>query len=331
MKSADVDAQSNAHRSCISVCIVTFNQAQFIEQCVDSVYAQRGVGDYVLQVIVGDDCSTDETPERLAALKSRHPDLEVLRHKTNIGGARNHLSVIEMARGEFVAHLDGDDFWLPGKLAAQMGFLQENRSCIAVCTNAIVVNAVGREVGVFTNAEVSRFGIDYLVEGGNFINHSSLLYRASVAHAVLSTPTPYIDFTLLLSLCKEGDIGFIDQPLAGYRANLQQSVQKTDGESVRTLYREALFAAIPLASPRSQRRAAANYVAYRLLFGLQGKAPHLEFEQFMRCCRAANVRPILLGVLTAMRVAGLAWAVSVNAIRRRFIPQRVPVVYHARY
>ena len=47
-----------------------------------------------------------------------------------------------MASGDYIAQLDGDDFWLPGNLHAQLIFLEKNRECSAVYTNAIVINNV---------------------------------------------------------------------------------------------------------------------------------------------------------------------------------------------
>jgi glycosyltransferase involved in cell wall biosynthesis len=80
-----------------------------------SALEQRGVRH---EVIVVDDGSTDETPERLASIDD--PRLVVVRHDVSRGVARARNAGIEAARGRWVSFLDDDDLWAPGKLAAQL-------------------------------------------------------------------------------------------------------------------------------------------------------------------------------------------------------------------
>jgi glycosyltransferase involved in cell wall biosynthesis len=80
-----------------------------------SALEQRGVRH---EVIVVDDGSTDETPERLAAIAD--PRLVVVRHDVSRGVARARNAGIAAARGRWVSFLDDDDLWAPGKLAAQL-------------------------------------------------------------------------------------------------------------------------------------------------------------------------------------------------------------------
>jgi glycosyltransferase involved in cell wall biosynthesis len=80
-----------------------------------SALEQRGVRH---EVIVVDDGSTDETPERLAAIHD--PRLVVVRHDVSRGVARARNAGIAAARGRWVSFLDDDDLWAPEKLAAQL-------------------------------------------------------------------------------------------------------------------------------------------------------------------------------------------------------------------
>jgi glycosyltransferase involved in cell wall biosynthesis len=102
----------------VSVVIPCFNYGRFLPEAVDSVLSQ-GVTD--LEVIIVDDGSTDETPEVVARLT----DPRIRAYRFQNGGnsaARNHG--IELARGEFLAFLDADDRWLPGKLERQLALLE---------------------------------------------------------------------------------------------------------------------------------------------------------------------------------------------------------------
>ncbi|MHC1744128.1 MAG: glycosyltransferase family 2 protein [Syntrophobacteraceae bacterium] len=103
----------------ISVIIPTYNRLQLVREALHSVLAQLLPPD---EVIVVDDGSTDGT----GALPSVNSErvCYVRQHHAGVSAARNHG--LRSARGEWLAFLDSDDLWLPGKLAAQMRFLAEN-------------------------------------------------------------------------------------------------------------------------------------------------------------------------------------------------------------
>ena len=111
----------------ISVIIPTFNRARLVVDAVRSVLDQRGVRQK-LEVIVVDDGSTDETGEALAAAAG---EIAYIRcEHSGVSAARN--IGISMSRGEWIAFLDSDDLWLPGKLCEQMEYFAANPD-IFVC------------------------------------------------------------------------------------------------------------------------------------------------------------------------------------------------------
>lgn len=99
----------------LSVVIPTWNRAHLVCDAVNSALAQRA--GYV-EVIVVDDASTDTTVTRLEAEFGTRIRLLRLDERRGAGGARN--AGARLARGEFVAFLDSDDVWLPGKLEAEL-------------------------------------------------------------------------------------------------------------------------------------------------------------------------------------------------------------------
>ena len=102
----------------VSVVIPTFERADRVCLAVASALAQT-MGD--LEVIVVDDCSSDDTVTRLEAL--RDPRVRVLRHETNRGGNAARATGIAAATGEWVAFLDSDDTWAANKLERQLARL----------------------------------------------------------------------------------------------------------------------------------------------------------------------------------------------------------------
>ena len=101
----------------VSVIVPVFNRPAFVRQAVDSALTQNCPGGF--EVVVVDDGSTDETPEVLATYGDR---IRVVRQE-NGGVARARNAGFAAARGEYLALLDSDDIWLPGKLAAQTALL----------------------------------------------------------------------------------------------------------------------------------------------------------------------------------------------------------------
>lgn len=224
----------------VSVCVATCNQERYIRDCIMSVIAQ--CGDVAIEILVGDDHSEDGTTRIVAEIADQYPHLvRHFIHVPRLGPAENYLGLIRKARGTFIAHLDGDDFWLPGKLVAQVSFMERHPDCPAVYSNALAIRDDGVPVGVFNNPQPERFNFNALLRGGNFLNHSSMLYRASQRENVLALPTPFIDYRIHLCHARDGAVGYINKVLVGYRVGSSSSMVFHAGDLVRRLYWEALL------------------------------------------------------------------------------------------
>ncbi len=116
----------------ISVIIPTHNRWHTLSQALVSVLSQENV---LLEVIVIDDGSTDGTREMI---RDRFPQVEYFFQK-NQGPAAARNRGIEKARGKWVAFLDSDDEWLPGKLKAQLDFFDQHPELLIAQTEEIWV------------------------------------------------------------------------------------------------------------------------------------------------------------------------------------------------
>lgn len=122
----------------VSVIIPTYNRCLYLREAVQSVLAQTGVD---LELIVVDDGSTDETA---AAMRDFDDRLRYIRKShSGVSSARNEGT--RVANGEWLAFLDSDDLWLPGKLAAQLDFFEQHPH-ILICQTEEIWIRNGRRI-----------------------------------------------------------------------------------------------------------------------------------------------------------------------------------------
>lgn len=107
--------------SVVSVVIPTFNRAKFITRALNSVLEQTYQH---LEVIIVDDCSTDNTKEVVDGISDRR--IQYLEHTETKGGASARNTGIKAAKGEFIAFLDSDDIWDHKKIESQVNFFRQN-------------------------------------------------------------------------------------------------------------------------------------------------------------------------------------------------------------
>lgn len=223
----------------VSVCIVTYNQEKYIFDCITSVIHQNT--DVKIEILIGDDQSKDNTPRIIENLRKLYPEIiKYYRHEKRLGASGNYRNIIQKANGSFIAHLDGDDYWLPGKLKEQIDFMKKYPDCPAVYTNAIAISDTGYFLGIFNNEQPTKISMERLLTRGNFLNSSSMLYRSSLKNNIINMPDSFIDYRINLSHALCGDIGYINKTLTCYRVNSSTSILRNDNNKVRGLYWEAL-------------------------------------------------------------------------------------------
>ena len=112
----------------VSVIIPTYNRAEYVTHAIDSVLAQTYT-DY--EIIVVDDGSADNTKDVLLPYMDRIR--YIYQENAGLSAARN--TGIKAAKGDWIAFLDSDDEWLPGKLAVQMRAVERHPQLVAHLIN----------------------------------------------------------------------------------------------------------------------------------------------------------------------------------------------------
>ena len=110
----------------MNVVMITYNHRPYIERAVECVLNQET--DFGVELVIGEDCSTDGTHELVIDLQRRHPErIRVITSERNVGAHSNALRTEAACRGKYIAYCEGDDYWSdPLKLAKQVAFLEEH-------------------------------------------------------------------------------------------------------------------------------------------------------------------------------------------------------------
>lgn len=223
----------------VTVCVTTCNQQRYIRQCLESVLAQNG--GLSVEILVGDDCSEDGTSEIVADVVAAHPGRMIhVRHSPRLGASQNTQALLARAKGRYIARLDGDDYWLPGKLSRQVAFLEAQAECVAVYTNAVTIDESGQATGLFNDVGDATFDLAAMLRSGNFLNNSSLLLRRELVPAWLAINGPLIDYQAHLLHARVGLLGHVGEPLVAYRVASSESMVFHDNAKVRELYWQAI-------------------------------------------------------------------------------------------
>ena len=175
----------------VTALVVTFNHRCYIGAALDSVLGQSTT--FPVEVIVSEDASTDGTRDIVLDFARRYPDqIRVLLSDRNVRSNEVVARGLRVARGRYVALLDGDDWWCDAdKLQRQADFLEATPACTAVFHNALV--AVGDHLTDrrWTAPDAARtWTLAGLMEGNPFATCAGMLRT----DCVRSVPDWYADF-----------------------------------------------------------------------------------------------------------------------------------------
>ena len=194
-----------------SAIIPTYNRAHLVAHAIESALDQRSPADGEVEVIVVDDESSDTTPELAASFGTRITYMRQANRRE--GAARNQGA--ERASGAYLAFLDSDDYWLPGKLAADLDRFEQSDKPALVYSRGRNVDTADRFIGerrLFT----PQGDVFWYLAREAFIPMSTVAVRADAFRACggfvedrdLSGTA---DWELWLRLAARWPVGFVDR------------------------------------------------------------------------------------------------------------------------
>ncbi len=170
----------------VSVAMITYNHVRYITEAVESVVSQKTT--FPFEVVIGDDVSTDGTREKVIELQRQYPDKSrLLLHEKNLGGVGkpNFAATLTACRGDYIAYLEGDDYWdATDKLQRQVEFLEAHPEYVG-CFHDIRMLITGtgiKEHSMTYPPETVRVGLSQMLQNG-FPHLMTMMYRRGTVAA----------------------------------------------------------------------------------------------------------------------------------------------------
>ncbi|OWP61517.1 hypothetical protein CDA63_19070 [Hymenobacter amundsenii] len=208
--------------SLVSVLLITYNHVSYIRQAIDGILMQEGP--FEIELIVGDDCSTDGTSAIVDEYIASYPNIiRLLSRDKNLGASHNLDRCLSAGHGQYLATIEGDDYWTdPHKLARQVEFMDNNPDYSLCFHNALVVyeDGSGKASHPMTADLKREYTLDDITRDWN-IASASLLYRNGLLPklpewAFEGTAT---DLPVISILANQGRVACLPEIMSVYRIN----------------------------------------------------------------------------------------------------------------
>ena len=209
----------------VSVIVTTYNQEKYIGEALDSILMQKV--DFPIEVLVGDDASTDGTQDVLKLYERKYPGFFTMiyrKHNINSEPVGNGLDLRYRSKGKYTILLEGDDYWTdPLKIQKQVTFLERHPDYIAVAHNCVVVDDESKPNGEnYLECHDNEYTFEHYLHGilpgqsttvmlrNIYIDHSANL---SLIKKRFTPGDRCTDFTLLCN----GKIYCMQETMSAYR------------------------------------------------------------------------------------------------------------------
>lgn len=226
----------------LSVFVVTYNQEQYIRPCLDSIVAQKVNFDY--EVIIGDDCSLDKTGAICDEYAAQYPQIQVYHHLQNLGLLKNWEFVMNKCKGEYIALIEGDDYWIDeNKLQRQVDWLEAHPDYTLTFTRAEILYENGTEVGQeqdLPSLEEREYSVEEICSEFKVLS-SSVVMRNVLQPIHYSDQLLYADTYTFIELCKRGKAYCFGVPTVKYRIHKQNMSGNGDFDFYVHAYNQCVY------------------------------------------------------------------------------------------
>jgi glycosyltransferase involved in cell wall biosynthesis len=243
----------------VSVLVTAYQHEAFIAECLEGILAQRGVA---FELLVGDDASTDGTREVIDRYARAHPDvIRTFFPDRNMGQGGKVLFdvLVNRARGDYLAMLDGDDFWTSAdKLCRQAAYLDDHPEC-AMCFHDVlrVVDGSDDPAERYNGSDRPlMLGVSDLLHRCIVASCSPMFRRETIAPLPpWYFELPWGDWSLYFMAAEHGELHYLPDVMGVYRIHrggMYQGISRLQDLENRTAFYRGVH--VPAAYERSRRR-----------------------------------------------------------------------------
>jgi glycosyltransferase involved in cell wall biosynthesis len=206
----------------LSVLVCTYNQEKYLAQALDSILMQKC--DEPFEILIGDDCSTDNTGKIADDYQSRYPNkVRVVRPEMNGGASYNIIGLVNCAKGEYLSICDGDDYWLRNDvLQKQLDIFRSMPDVGMICAKA---KRYIQEKGDYdgTLGYVGAEDLMTMLSDNQDVAAPTIAFRTALMKKCIAESKWYIDnnwfYDTIMAywFAYNNRIKFIDEELSAYR------------------------------------------------------------------------------------------------------------------
>jgi len=208
----------------VSVCCLAYNHQKYIRQTLEGFISQKT--NFLYEVLINDDASTDETADIIKEYAVKYPDvikpIFQTENQYSKGVVISNDILAPMAKGDYIAFCEGDDYWSdPYKLQLQFDIMENNPDVVMVCHNTQKITCEGKALGVMISGLTEGIidPVNFIDKSNKNPHFSSLMFR----HVVFENKKP--DFFRLttgdngwrLFSLNFGKVYYIDRTMSVYR------------------------------------------------------------------------------------------------------------------
>lgn len=293
----------------VTVFIPVFNREDYVCTAINSVLAQQYTD---FEILVVDDGSSDRTVERIAAYTDARVRLE--RNPTNLGIPATRNRGLALARGEYIALLDSDDYAYPDRLGRQVEFLDRHPDIVQVGSGCTLMDAQGQRL-----ARVRRHPLRPEAVEAHLLFHCALINRTIMARTAVLRDFGYDeafprcqDYHLHLRLARGHRMANLPHLLVCGREHAGRITKNTTGlgrDRKMAIQGEGLA---DLGVDYSERDLAWHYqLTQKRDRAIADAAEYLDWaEQWLNRLASANLRLQRYDPRFFQRVLGLMWAIA---------------------
>lgn len=235
----------------VSVIMLVYNHENYLKQAIESVIEQKVKFNY--ELLIGEDKSTDNSLQIIREYERKYPKIiKVFARQENYGAVKNSYDLYIHSKGQYMTHLEGDDYWTdPYRMQKQVDFLEEHTDYIACAHRFRVVDRNG-ETYYDRDFECQFFqGNPYtkdVFERGLMLSHgNTLLFRNIFLDEKIRTdfwtdfPNVAGDYTLTALLILNGKVYCMPEYMSCYRKVTDKNSSSFSAWQERENNRDFLF------------------------------------------------------------------------------------------